>query len=527
MAKDFFVLGIGGTGMRCLEALVHLCAMGMFDDTTIHMLAVDTDAQNGNFQRLRQLKEAYCNIRKPSDPITRSFFSAQIKYYEYATKYQGAINNFKSIFGHGKDQIASDLADLAFTKEVEEFPLTEGYRARTYLGSMMIYDAIVKAAREHNKPGNTELYKFLEQIDNHMDDQNKPRIFIMGSVFGGTGASAIPVIPQALKQALCQAGFSKDALGECYFGSTLLTAYFTFTKPQDPSKVVAEADKFALNSKIAMMFYNDDKDVRSTYQRFYIMGTEEVGDWKVDDETSVKNEKGKQKATVGGSTQENPSHYIELLAACAARDFCNADIEKLKDAKDRKTPEYLYRSVNADGVLDFCDFVDDQEAKDFAFKFGALIIYSILANKKGYNFSYALAHGDQGNDFISLKGDYDSQVTSLLNYFALFSYDNIGQDQFKDGWVRQLDHSAGEGKFLFNSAMFAPTNQSNMKDCKWNEMLYKKDGLGKEHKFSTGLGFGDRKFDTFKKAVNSELKANPDIIASSTDKMSSVNKLVF
>lgn len=79
MAKDFFVLGIGGTGMRCLEALVHLCAMGMFDDTTIHMLAVDTDAQNGNFQRLRQLKEAYCNIRKPSDPITRSFFSAQIK----------------------------------------------------------------------------------------------------------------------------------------------------------------------------------------------------------------------------------------------------------------------------------------------------------------------------------------------------------------------------------------------------------------------------------------------------------------
>ena len=27
-----FVIAIGGTGMRCLESFVHLCAMGMFDN---------------------------------------------------------------------------------------------------------------------------------------------------------------------------------------------------------------------------------------------------------------------------------------------------------------------------------------------------------------------------------------------------------------------------------------------------------------------------------------------------------------
>lgn len=43
MARQFFVLGIGGTGMRCIESLIHLCAMGMFDDTDIHLLALDTD----------------------------------------------------------------------------------------------------------------------------------------------------------------------------------------------------------------------------------------------------------------------------------------------------------------------------------------------------------------------------------------------------------------------------------------------------------------------------------------------------
>ena len=42
MAQQYFVLGIGGTGMRCIESLLHLCGMGMFDDTDIYLLALDT-----------------------------------------------------------------------------------------------------------------------------------------------------------------------------------------------------------------------------------------------------------------------------------------------------------------------------------------------------------------------------------------------------------------------------------------------------------------------------------------------------
>ena len=32
MTDNLFVIAIGGTGMRCLEAFVHLCAVGMFDN---------------------------------------------------------------------------------------------------------------------------------------------------------------------------------------------------------------------------------------------------------------------------------------------------------------------------------------------------------------------------------------------------------------------------------------------------------------------------------------------------------------
>ena len=82
MAKQYFVMGIGGTGMRCIESLLHLCAMGMFDDTEIHLLALDTDVNNGNFGRLKAVKDAY-NKAKGGNANTQSalsdtFFSAKI-----------------------------------------------------------------------------------------------------------------------------------------------------------------------------------------------------------------------------------------------------------------------------------------------------------------------------------------------------------------------------------------------------------------------------------------------------------------
>ena len=56
-----FVIAIGGTGMRCLESFVHLCAIGMFDNEEIEILTLDTDQTNGNKGRVEQLIEHYKN----------------------------------------------------------------------------------------------------------------------------------------------------------------------------------------------------------------------------------------------------------------------------------------------------------------------------------------------------------------------------------------------------------------------------------------------------------------------------------
>lgn len=383
MARQFFVLGIGGTGMRCIESLIHLCAMGMFDDTDIHLLALDTDKNNGNFGRLKELKEAYVNTKglKAESRVAHkdTFFSANIIYYEFSPDYE-TKSTFKDVFNYGDIQYnhreETDLADLVLDRNVEEFNLQHGYRAQTHLGSMMMYQSIVEASKSRLPNG---LKDFVSALITETTS-GKAKVFILGSVFGGTGASSIPIIPQALSRAAqIISNGSADILKNAYFGSTLLTAYFNFTLPTageiSQQKIIATSDKFALNSQVAMMFYDDDATVRSIYQRFYMMGTDGLN-WN----PMQAEDKNSGKTLTGGSQQKNDSHYIELLAACAALDFLNSDEDKLQQDKDNYKTEYLYRAVEDNDKFDFQDFVGKERQTEFAKKLGCLVAFALFNN---------------------------------------------------------------------------------------------------------------------------------------------------
>lgn len=89
-----FVIAIGGTGMRCLESFVHLCAIGMFDNEEIEILTLDTDQTNGNKGRVEQLIELYNRIKSNNteeidggQPNVDTFFSAKLNLYRFYTDY--------------------------------------------------------------------------------------------------------------------------------------------------------------------------------------------------------------------------------------------------------------------------------------------------------------------------------------------------------------------------------------------------------------------------------------------------------
>ena len=39
--KKNFIIGVGGTGMRCLETFTHMCAMGLYDGMEFNVLTLD------------------------------------------------------------------------------------------------------------------------------------------------------------------------------------------------------------------------------------------------------------------------------------------------------------------------------------------------------------------------------------------------------------------------------------------------------------------------------------------------------
>lgn len=530
--SQIFVIGIGGTGMRCIEAFTHLCAIGMFDNTDVHLLALDTDKDNGNFTRLKNLKEAYIKtkgVNKRQFALKDTFFSANLHYYQFSPKYSKKPT-FDDLYNYDTikrtDPQKASIADLLLTSNAKSFDLNHGYRAQTHLGSLLMYHSILVEAEdssiqnskgEDGKTGNIK--GFIDELANACQSGN-PRVFILGSIFGGTGASSIPIIPKALIDGAKKMGVAID-ISTAYFGATLVSSYFSFPSPNATDlasqKVIATSDKFALNSQAAMMFYEADETVKKTYQRFYMIGTEGLEKVRKDGDVI------EGKTITGGRDQENDSHYIEMLAAFASWDFLNADDDILSDLKSNKKLEYLYRTFDDSGKIEFSDFTGSEKKEELAKKFGLFTALSYLTLLEKYDFFEQAQRGELKRVKIEGYEDIDKEeVKYLKNYMSLFHF-SIEDGNIRDGWLRQIHRSAGGGdKFLLNSGIFSATSKSEMAKYNFNTKLYQHDGDFQDKKFKAGIkGFTDgNASDIYSKFLQSFINSqDPEDITNKSEKL--------
>lgn len=497
MKDQLFVIGIGGTGMRCLEAFIHTCAMGMYDNTEINMLALDTDLENGNFNRLQELVEdCYLKIKghnKQHYPLAGTFFSAKINFYKFCPDYSeiGKNGKFSSLTGYPySPEEEQKLADLLLTENVREFDLKHGYRSQTHLGSFLMYHSILDEVK-NNPQG--QLSRFIQNIFD-ASEAAPTKIFVLGSLFGGTGASSIPIIPKAFNAAIHILNPGKS-LAKAYFGGILLSAYFKFTAPDEDlrlrQKVIATSKNFALNSQVAMMFYNEDNTVKTTYQKFYMMGTPS---------NDFETHQQQNQTITGGASQKNDSHYIELLAAFAAYDFFNTKPEELEEIKkEKKEVQYYFRALNENGRIDFKDFVQPQTVKQFAKNFGILIAMSFLTYPTNTDFFAAAQAGAlKRNNITGYEDIAPTEVAALKKYFRMFHFGIEQNSSITDGWLRQLHRSAnGSDRFLFHADMFGFQSVREMQKYDFNKKLYRPDDQDVDNfQFKTGL-FGSA-YDSFK-----------------------------
>ena len=511
-----FVIAIGGTGMRCLESFVHLCAIGMFDNEEINILTLDTDQTNGNKGRVEQLIDLYQRVKseKPDmidggSPNANTFFSAKINLYRFFTDYNATERKtFQNLsrMNSGTTEQKEDnreLSELMLDEGVRNFALDHGYRAQTHLGSMLMYNGIVEAARSvaadksKAKSQDKELATFATKL---AQDASNAMVFVFGSVFGGTGASSIPVIPVALTEAvrLVSGGSQSLDLKVVKFGATLLTKYFTFKAPdksqKEKEKIIADASNFALNSQAALQFYQADPTVKSCYKRLYHIG------WPI---TSIDFTGEATKTITGGAEQKNDCHVVELLSACAAYDFFTLSKYGNQQA------QYLYRSADFSGS-GFCfegsDFVGNEKGVMFENKLGAFLSFAhiVLSVNRA---ALSNSHGTLGflerfkaqdiNDYE--QGITEAQANDIDEYMKWFAYD-YSNGLLTRGWIYQIYKSIKPGRFIFKSSAFTE-NAKELRDMDPGD-LFEDD----KHNWDKGGVFSNRYNNYVKTLIDQRCK---------------------
>src|SRR6185503_898329 len=179
-----------------------------------------------------------------------------------------------------------------------------GYRGRTNVGSVALKQDLEGTADIVN----SGLKEFLENLAIDLNT-GEARVFVMGSVFGGTGAAGLPTIP-ALIKGLPDAKFPEANRQKLRFGCAMMTPYFSFPQGNGNNNGPGtDSARHAIATQAALLHY---AHVPPGYQHVYFIGA------PVKPKTNDNN-------VIGGQSQTNAPHYAEIAAALAAWDFFNLE----------------------------------------------------------------------------------------------------------------------------------------------------------------------------------------------------------
>jgi hypothetical protein len=307
---SFYAIGIGGTGAKCLEALTQTAAVGLLNGAgnnsavqTIQTLFVDADETNGSLERARASITQYQECRELFGQSSQMlpWMQAQVKSLGLWSPLSKVVSDKKlgALFGYDSlKQTSPELAslvDVLFTHEEMEANLEVGFRGRPAIGSAVMSQIDLDNLDE-------DVWRHLiERVRIDAGNGRFPKIFLFGSIFGGTGASGIPTIGRLLHEKL----IAERLRDRVSIGAAFMLPYFSFTPeaglPKD--EVYARSDQFLLNTEAALRYYLKQSQPFNTV---YVLGDHNT--------TEVE-------FSLGKTGQRNRPHFVELYAALVARHF--------------------------------------------------------------------------------------------------------------------------------------------------------------------------------------------------------------
>lgn len=326
-----FIFGIGGTGSRVLRSLTMMLASGIKINQQALMvvpIVIDTDAHNGDTSRTRDLLRSYHSIRKnfvskSANSQTDSFFNTEIRSFnrlddaannsadlDVQFNFQNQDHSFANFIGFNSlTKENQEVVELFYNDSLTSFPelhlnLSVGFKGNPNIGSVVFND--LKYSQE---------FKNLESSFTSRD-----RVFIVSSIFGGTGSSGFPTLVKLIRTS------TNNNLAQCKIGAVTVMPYFN-VEPNESSAI--NSALFDTKTKAALSFYSGDTHINSINSLYYL---------------ADNNQSGSLPNVEGGKDQVNNAHLIELIATTAIFDFLNSDDTSLE------TPKAFEFGAEADAI---------------------------------------------------------------------------------------------------------------------------------------------------------------------------------
>lgn len=289
--SKLYVFAIGGTGSRVLRSLTMLLAGGVAPGCDIVPIIIDPDEAGGDVTKTVSLMELYMRIRRElnyADANTNRFFVTPLE--SAMPNFRMPINNgggkkfeeYIKIKSMGKSEQA--LLRMLFSENNLGSDMVVGFKGNPNIGSVVL-----------NQFNESKAFKDFA-TNFHQDD----KIFIISSIFGGTGASGFPLLLKTLRTTKTGAS---SYLNNAPIGAISVLPYFGIKQDE---KSAIDYTTFMDKTCAALEYYNRNISGNNSIDSIYYVADEIVN--------SYENREG-------GANQSNAAHFIELVAALAVIDF--------------------------------------------------------------------------------------------------------------------------------------------------------------------------------------------------------------
>lgn len=313
MAEHLFLITGGGTGAKVAEAYIHLCATGL-GPRHVHVLFIDVDTVNGNLRRALETGRAYGEMQRWPWSVQTTYgglfglggrsvgfglFASRLHLYELANPveatHEGGIRNMV------RSEEMRQVLDLLYDAEEQEAPCDDGFRSRPNLGCLLLAEHL-----NARLPG--EGRAFLEALQRAASAGEPVPVVVAASVFGGTGASLLPIVRGCVEQALEGLQGRASATERLRWGAVKMLPHY------QPSqrKASVDPDRYLLDAAGALQFYSAAQRTvpEAAFEATYLVGSD-------------KPSRNVVKSVIGQTEQVNPAYFEEFVGALAVQHFAD------------------------------------------------------------------------------------------------------------------------------------------------------------------------------------------------------------